>query len=516
MDQSAVALKAEVKEYQISKIDTNVILFILLVSKRDGQQWTLEKRYSEFDDLNNNLKKVFTTLPPLPGKTLFKLKEHVDIEKRRVGLDYYIKELLKRPDVFNSESMKQFLQLEKHAQEQVVNPPKMLGEITGFIHGLRDFYIERSQNVIFVLSSDMNVASRVDAYLTNMKMPWEKEAPPTLLAVGCLECWVKTNDENEFKYERMWNKTYPSQAICLYWDAVTSTLIVGLDEGKLNLLKVPQESQFIRYDEQADIKAHQGRVMGVFYDSINSHIHSVSEDKKYKVLDFQRQITVAELQPSQHGLTGLAADKDNRRIFISDKGGYIHVFEITSATMGPSLAVSVASQTLSPIRGIFFDPVKNYLFTAGFDQGEIGIFEVGKSGREKFTKQTASLKGKLQMREIVWSPSRGECMVGNKDGTVTVWSGKKAAPIFVIKAHNTDITKLQWYEDKHMLVTSGKEKSLKFWQLPKEWRDKKIEQQEEQEYEQMKKQENIKISQESTKKKEFDSDEDDLKGWHKM
>lgn len=46
------------------------------------------------------------------------------------------------------------------------------------------------------------------------------------------------------------------------------------------------------------------------------------------------------------------------------------------------------------------------------------------------------------MREIVWSPSRGECMVGNKDGTVTVWSAKKAAPIFVIKAHNSDITKL--------------------------------------------------------------------------
>lgn len=42
-------------------------------------------------------------------------------------------------------------------------------------------------------------------------------------------------------------------------------------------------------------------------------------------------------------------------------------------------------------------------------------------------------------------------MVGNKDGTVTVWSGKSGNPICkynnyyyidVIKAHNTDITKL--------------------------------------------------------------------------
>jgi len=37
----------------------------------------------------------------------------------------------------------------------------------------------------------MNAASRLDAYLTNMKMPWEKEAPPTLLSVGTLECWYQ-------------------------------------------------------------------------------------------------------------------------------------------------------------------------------------------------------------------------------------------------------------------------------------------------------------------------------------
>jgi hypothetical protein len=55
--------------------------------------------------------------------------------------------------------------------------------------------------------------------------------------------------ENEFKYERMWNKTYPSQAICMYWESVTSTLLIGLDEGKINMLKVPAESQFVRFDE---------------------------------------------------------------------------------------------------------------------------------------------------------------------------------------------------------------------------------------------------------------------------
>lgn len=61
-----------------------------------------------------------------------------------------------------------------------------------------------------------------------------------------------------------------------------------LDDGKINLLKVLPENGFVRFDEVADIKAHQSRVMGVFYDSIFGTIHSVSEDKKYKVMDVSR------------------------------------------------------------------------------------------------------------------------------------------------------------------------------------------------------------------------------------
>lgn len=52
------SIKCEVAEYKLSSIDTSVILFMLTVTKRDGTVWQLEKRYSEFDELNNTLKKV--------------------------------------------------------------------------------------------------------------------------------------------------------------------------------------------------------------------------------------------------------------------------------------------------------------------------------------------------------------------------------------------------------------------------------------------------------------------------
>ncbi len=80
--------------------------------------------------------------------------------------------------------------------------------------------------VLFVLVSDMNVASRVDSYLTNMKMPWEKEIPPTIVSVGSVECYAQMN-MSEYKFEKLWNKTFSSQAICLSWDQASNLLSIG-------------------------------------------------------------------------------------------------------------------------------------------------------------------------------------------------------------------------------------------------------------------------------------------------
>ncbi len=51
----------------------------------------IEKRYSEFDDLYKNLKKVISNIPALPGKTLFKIISNEAIDKRRQELDLFLK-----------------------------------------------------------------------------------------------------------------------------------------------------------------------------------------------------------------------------------------------------------------------------------------------------------------------------------------------------------------------------------------------------------------------------------------
>lgn len=74
----------------------------------------------------------------------------------------------------------------------------------------------------------MSVTSRVDSYLTNMKMPWEKEVPPgTTVTVGAVECYLQTGKLEEVKFEKLWTKTFQTQVIVMHWDQPTCNLLVG-------------------------------------------------------------------------------------------------------------------------------------------------------------------------------------------------------------------------------------------------------------------------------------------------
>ena len=88
----------------------------------------------------------------------------------------------------------------------------------------------------------MSVMSRLDAYITNLKMPWESEKGElATLPVGIVECWIK---DSEGDYKPSWSKTYNSQAICVYWDHITRTISVGLDSGSINFLNVSKTNGY--------------------------------------------------------------------------------------------------------------------------------------------------------------------------------------------------------------------------------------------------------------------------------
>jgi hypothetical protein len=83
----------------------------------------------------------------------------------------------------------------------------------------------------------MNPVSRLNAYVTNAKMPWEKDTSTkekVLMEVGSVEAWTGTGSS----FSQKWFKNYPSQAIALEYSGPGERALIGLDDGILDILKV--------------------------------------------------------------------------------------------------------------------------------------------------------------------------------------------------------------------------------------------------------------------------------------
>ena len=65
-----------------------------------------------------------------------------ELDQRRLGLEEFLRKIIVRNDVMNSEIVKQFLQLDKNASEMMVNPPKLHIDYTieGQSKGIRDYF----------------------------------------------------------------------------------------------------------------------------------------------------------------------------------------------------------------------------------------------------------------------------------------------------------------------------------------------------------------------------------------
>ena len=109
-DYVASTIEITIKEFFEKYIDSKTVTFYKLeiYDNYSKERWILDKRYSEIDLLHKTLSKLYPNIPPMPGKTLFKIKNREALENRKKLLEVFLKECAKRKDIESNESFKNF------------------------------------------------------------------------------------------------------------------------------------------------------------------------------------------------------------------------------------------------------------------------------------------------------------------------------------------------------------------------------------------------------------------------
>ena len=81
--------------------------------------------------------------------------------------------------------------------------------------------------MFLIATADMSPVSRLNAKVTNTKLPWENESGKSFMEVGSIEAW-SFGDSNS-KFMKTWSKGYPKEAITVAFDRASNRVLVGLD-----------------------------------------------------------------------------------------------------------------------------------------------------------------------------------------------------------------------------------------------------------------------------------------------
>lgn len=287
----------------------------------------------------------------------------------------------------NCNHVKAFLQLDKNASEMMVNPPSLSFEylIDGQSKGINDFIHLEQENIFIIVTADMNPVSRLKNKFSNTKKPWDKD-DKALMEVGSVEMWSYGNESSKFM--RTWTKGYPKEAMCLSYDKASNRILVGLDNGIIDVIQVTGNG----YEDITCVECHQDKVTGLAYDAMSNIVYSVSQDKVFRVSHGSSLALIVGV-PHKEPIMSMLRDTLNKRIFFGSKAGEVYIYDIAQAEK-PKLLTVLQNNNKGAIRCLHLDVGRNYLFTGSYDDGELNVFDLDKPGREKYAKMNATIRGK--------------------------------------------------------------------------------------------------------------------------
>jgi WD40 repeat protein len=452
-------------------------------------------------------------VPTIPGKSFFKLTSKDSLEKRRAHLEKFLIECVNRKDIMASEYIKNFLELDKHSPNLTFNAPEKKQELTEIPLGVRDFYYLQEQQIMFLACSDMNIASRVDSYITNVNFPWEKNGD--YITVGAVLAFRINSRASNSKdtFDRRWAKSFPVQTGVINYSLDENILMVGLDNGKIMLFQTGLDSKFTEYELFYEGKPHSGRIMGVNIYPKKNIAYTCSSDKKFTLTYLSEKDKYIDINNNQAGFTNLFLDKNHDRIFLTNEIGQVLIYIIENPET-PTFIKAVQTHSKNVIRGLDISLKKYYIFTSTM-KGDISIIDLGHTGKEKFIEEISYLSAKAsQLRLIRYNEEDNELITGDQDGKIIVWNLKMGKSIYTWKAHNGAITQMNYDSAHKILITGGKDKKITFWKLPEKWVNEDVEKFEKDEIKNLNDtMATLKMQKALEKNNDDSSEEDSLDGW---
>ena len=544
-------LQVVVTSFEDKIVNNKNETFYLIIIKNlyNKSKWKIEKTYQDFITLNDAFVKLLPNVPSFgKNKTIFKSSRDYNlIVKRKIEINEFLCECVSRKDIISNKSFINFIELEKNFPELVYNSPDFIEKIKNKVLTITDIQYLEKENIIFSILSDLELTSRMDSYMKSGELLNFKKEENTSFGMSKNELgneeakknkvgaflvqklivYKSKKNELKIKLETIFAKYFSEITGSLFYDNKKNFFIVGLMSGRVLFYKVAPDSGFTQFDYVEELQYHASKVTGIAINPDNNSLFSCDDSGNFffGVLDLihKKNYCPKLVSESSKGYTKLYFEKENERLYLSTINGHLEVY--LTSTSFPSFVKEIVTNLSEnyALNDLVPYMIKHYLFSCS-DNGNISVFDLGKSGQEKISKELSFFNyfgAKFQMKTIIYDSDTNQVITGDENGRIIFWSLKYGKPIHVTRVSKKKkcIMKIRFVknseENNKLLFVSSTDNSIYFIKLPIKWLDND----DVEKYEQIEIKSRsdldamIKIQDLLDKNEDYNSDEDSLNGW---
>ena len=526
---------------------TETVYTINIRNLYNNKKWTLEKTYRDVELLSSELSKLLPQVPSFSSFSLFKsATAYNTIIERRDEINDFLNECISRKDIISHKAFYEFIEIDKHFKEYIYNSPELVDVIDNSPLSVNETQYLENENILFTLLSDFNFTARVDSFIKNTEiLRWNKEeispkelsendlnndnantSPAGGFGVYKVVTYKNKNNILKVKLEKIFLKYYQDLTGSLFYDIKTSLFLIGFNSGKIMFYKVLPESTYTQFDYMSELKYHSSKVSGIALDSNTNNFYTCGDDGKFCQgvvnLIYHNNYTPEIIHETSSGYSYMFFDKTNERIYLSTYNGHLEVF-LTSTEVASFIVDVETSNNKYSLNDLYHYNTKHYLFSCS-DFGNISVFDLGKPGQEKTTKELSYFdyyNSKIKIKTVIYDPDTNQVISGDNYGRLIFWSLKYGKPIHVTKVSPSGkgIIRIRFIENSEepnkLLLVSCLDNSLYFVKLPLKW----VDNEDIEKYEQVEIKSRsdldamMKIQDFLAKDEDYNSDEDSLNGW---
>lgn len=459
-----------------------------ITSDISKKKWSVNRTTENFIQVIDELNAICLNLPPPPK---FQLGKETPENLTKIGKDFemYMKSILYRGDVYNSEIVRQFFELEKHFEKIEQFSPKVQYTIDRLNFEVSDMYFYEKENVLFVSCAKKSNKNFIEkASIVSKISGWLSKANE-----GVLMAYKISN--GMIRYTKLFEVETKSEIsfITLFFNGNNKLFFVGFFDATVEIYQmnsIPGKQTETTTDllkKINTVKMHKKnyKIISIGYNpTTNFFFTAVEKDNEIQIGFIETKEVFKTIPASPAKLCGFQYDRHDintmNKYMSLDVEGNMSVGYIDHEKGVINLLYVIKTNLLEAT--LFKVDYVNQMIYIGNSDGEANLFTFDKSvekysfskfklllkkTEKKTIKELAGIEKPYEVRDMLYNSKKKELYIALATGGIQIYSHSEENAEIVIEFNKDCLNKIICNEDFTIMFCGGVERKVNVISLPK-------------------------------------------------